>query len=87
MEHYGVPEPPDFDLQTIPKDFPLYIIYGGKDLFAITKDVRNLLSELRLHRNVRELYIDNYAHFDFIEGMDSQRTIYDDVVSFLEGIP
>ncbi|XP_063943310.1 triacylglycerol lipase 2 [Daucus carota subsp. sativus] len=87
MEHYGVPEPPAFDLQKIPRHLPLYIIYGGKDLLAVPQDVFHLLNELRSHRNLRELYVDNYAHFDFIEGMNTKEIVYDDVVSFIEGIP
>ena len=86
MEHYGVPEPPPYDLRKIPKDFPLFLIYGGQDLLSIREDVHILLNKLRSHRIVRELYIDNYAHFDFLQGITAKDVVFPDIVGFMQGI-
>ena len=86
MEHYGVPEPPPYDLRKIPKDFPLFLIYGGGDLLAIRKDVHILLNKLGPDRNIRELYIDNYAHLDFLEAVNAKDLVYPDIISFMRGI-
>lgn len=87
LEHYGKPEPPPYDILKIPKDFPLFLIYGGVDTLAIRKDVHILLSKLGSYRNIRELYIDNYAHLDFIEGVTAKDLVYPDIINFIKGIP
>lgn len=87
MEHYGKPEPPPFDLQKIPKDFPLFLIYGGVDTLSIRKDVHTLLATLGSNRNIRELYIDHYAHLDFVQGMTAKDLVYPDIIRFISGIP
>lgn len=87
MEHYGKPEPPPFDLLKIPKDFPLFLIYGGVDTLSIRKDVHTLLATLGSNRNIRELYIDHYAHLDFVQGMTAKDLVYPDIIRFISGIP
>ncbi|KAL8107063.1 hypothetical protein AgCh_023747 [Apium graveolens] len=85
LEHYGKPKPPPFDLQKIPKDFPLFLIYGGIDTLSIRTDVHILLGKLRSRRNIRELYVDNYAHLDFIQGMTAKDVVYPDIINFIKG--
>lgn len=87
LEHYGVPEAPSYDLKRIPKDVPLFLVYGGQDWLSIRKDVHILLNILRSYRTVRELYVDHYAHLDFIQGMTAKDIVYPDIISFLRGIP
>ncbi|KAK1367704.1 LICH hydrolase [Heracleum sosnowskyi] len=87
LEHYGKPEPPSYNLLKIPKDFPLFLIYGGLDLLAIRKDVHILLGKLGSNRNIRELYIDNYAHLDFLEAVNAKDLVYPDIINFIKGIP
>ncbi|WOG85704.1 hypothetical protein DCAR_0104895 [Daucus carota subsp. sativus] len=86
LEHYGVPEPPPYNILKMPKDFPLFLIYGGGDLLAIRKDVHILLNKLGPDRNIRELYIDNYAHLDFLEAVNAKDLVYPDIISFMRGI-
>ncbi|KAL8107062.1 triacylglycerol lipase 2-like isoform X2 [Apium graveolens] len=84
-EHYGVPEAPVYDIQTsIPKDFPLLFCHGGLDALADPKDVQRTLSILRSHRNIHEIYVDNYAHYDFINAMTAKDVLYPDVVNFIK---
>lgn len=87
MEHYGVPKPPSYNLKRIPKDLPLFFIYGGKDWLSIREDVHILLNILRSYRIVRELYVNHYAHFDFIQGITAKDVVYPDIISFIQGIP
>ncbi|XP_074340629.1 triacylglycerol lipase 2-like isoform X2 [Apium graveolens] len=87
LEHYGLPEAPSYNLKRIPKDLPLFLIYGGQDWLSIRKDVHILLNILRSYRSVRELYVDYYAHLDFIQGITAKDVVYPDIVSFIQGIP
>ncbi|KAK1367703.1 Lipase [Heracleum sosnowskyi] len=83
LEHYGVPEAPVYDLQKIPKTFPILICSGGKDQLAAPADVRRVRSELKYH-NIHNLYIDEYSHFDFINAMTAKDVLYPDVVTFMK---
>lgn len=84
-EHYGVPEPPVYDLQTsIPKHFPLLLCHGGVDALGDPKDVYRILSILKSHKNIHEIYIDHYAHLDFINGMTAKDILFPDVVNFMK---
>lgn len=84
LEHYGVAEAPVYDLQTsIPKDFPLLLCHGGSDALADPEDVHRTLSVLRSHRSIHEIYIDNYAHYDFINAMTAKDVLYPDIVDFI----
>ncbi|KAK1377586.1 Lipase [Heracleum sosnowskyi] len=87
LEHYEVPEPPSYNLKKIPKDLPLFFVYGGHDWLSNRKDVHILLNKLRSYRTFRELYVDNYAHLDFIQGITSKDVVYPDIISFIRGIP
>lgn len=87
LEHYGEPEPPSYNLQRIPKNFPLFLIYGGQDLLSIRENVHMLLNKLRSRHVIREFYIDNYAHLDLIQGITAKDIVYPDVLSFIQGIP
>lgn len=66
-------------------NFPLFFIYGGKDLLLVPKD-NKLRSHHNMHHNIHKFYVDNYAHLDFIRGMNAKHIVYDDVVYFIEGI-
>ncbi|KAL1834684.1 hypothetical protein ACET3Z_004335 [Daucus carota] len=85
LEHYGVPEAPVYDLEiSIPKHFPLLLCYGGKDALSDPKDVYRILSDLRSHTNIHEIYIDHYAHLDFINGITAKDILFPDVVNFMK---
>lgn len=84
MAHYGEPRPPKYNLGDIPRDFPLFLSYGGKDALSDGKDVETLLDYLKFH-DVGKLhvqYIKNYAHADFIMGVNAKDLVYNQVISF-----
>ena len=81
MEHYGVPEAPVYDIRKIPKKFPLLLCYGGNDQLASPADVRRVRSELMDH-NIHNLFIEEFSHIDFVNGMTSKDVLYPDVVEF-----
>ncbi|KAJ0694362.1 putative triacylglycerol lipase [Helianthus annuus] len=86
IEHYGMPMPPIYNLSNIPKDFPLFISYGGQDALSDPKDVANLLDDLKLHDEgkLSVQYIKEYAHADFIMGVTAKDVIYDKIISFFQ---
>ncbi|KAI3711426.1 hypothetical protein L2E82_41509 [Cichorium intybus] len=49
LERYGVPRPPIYNISNIPKDFLLFLSYGGQDALFDPKDVATLLDDLKLH--------------------------------------
>ncbi|MED6114905.1 hypothetical protein PIB30_085070 [Stylosanthes scabra] len=85
VEHYGQPNPPEYQLNKIPKGFPLMLAYGGQDYLSDVNDVHILLSELRDHDKDKlvVLYAPNYAHGDFVMGVSAQRIVYEPVMKFL----
>ncbi|XP_076932341.1 triacylglycerol lipase 2-like [Bidens hawaiensis] len=86
MEHYGSPRPPIYNLSNIPKDFPLFISHGGQDALADSKDVANLLDDLKLHDEgkLSVQYVREFAHADFIMGVTAKDVVYDKIVSFFQ---
>lgn len=84
MAHYGESRPPAYDLGNIPRDFPLFLSYGGQDALADIKDVETLLDGLKLH-DVDKLhvqYIKDYAHADFIMGITAKDIVYNQIIKF-----
>ncbi|KAL7603957.1 hypothetical protein Lser_V15G20798 [Lactuca serriola] len=84
LEHYGVPRPPIYNISNIPKDFPLFMSYGGQDALSDPKDVATLLDDLKWHDEgkLSVQYIKDYAHADFIMGVTAKDVIYDKIISF-----
>lgn len=85
LEHYGVPKPPVFDIRKIPKTLPILILSGGKDQLADPEDVRRVRSELKYH-NIHNLYIDEFSHLDFSNGMTAKDVLYPDIVEFMKQV-
>ncbi|XP_050884898.1 triacylglycerol lipase 2 [Lathyrus oleraceus] len=84
MLRYGQLFPPTYDMTKIPKEFPLFISYGGKDYLSDVQDVKVLLNDLSNHdaNKLVVLYKDEYAHVDFIMGIDAKQVVYDPVLAF-----
>lgn len=82
--HYGKYKPPRYNLSNIPRDFPLFLTYGGRDSLSDSKDVETLLDNLKLHDpdKLSVQYIKNYAHVDFIMGVNANMLVYDQVIMF-----
>ncbi|KAE9602118.1 putative triacylglycerol lipase [Lupinus albus] len=86
MQHYGEASPPLYDMRNIPKEFPLFLSYGGHDLLADVKDVQLLLNDLKDH-DVNKLVIlfkENYAHADFVMGVNANKLLYHPLITFFK---
>ncbi|WJX82732.1 hypothetical protein P8452_65454 [Trifolium repens] len=75
QQHYGQPFPPTYDLTNIPNDFPIFIGYGGADMLS---------SELKNHdpNKLVQVFVQNYAHADFIVGINAKQDVYDPMIDF-----
>lgn len=84
MNHYGKPSPPVYNMTTIPNDLPLHLSYGGKDSLSDVKDVQVLLDDLKDHHEDKLVvqYSDNYAHADFVMGVNANQVVYDPLMAF-----
>lgn len=85
--HYGEARPPVYNLSNIPHDLPLFVSYGGKDALSDVQDVTLLLDHLKFH-DVDKLsvqFIKDYAHLDFIMGVNAKDMVYNQVVAFFKG--
>ncbi|CAK8566955.1 unnamed protein product [Lathyrus sativus] len=82
--HYGQLVPPTYDMTKIPKEFPLFISYGGKDYLSDVQDVKVLLNDLSNHDadKLVVLYKDEYAHADFIMAINAKQVVYDPMIAF-----
>lgn len=84
--HYGKFSPPIYNLSNIPHNLPLFLSYGGRDSLSDIRDVEVLLDILKLH-DVGKLtvqYIKDYAHADFIMGLNAKDIVYNQVTAFFQ---
>ncbi|RWR71824.1 Alpha/beta hydrolase fold-1 [Cinnamomum micranthum f. kanehirae] len=86
MKHYGQPTPPIYNLSGIPNDFPLFLSYGGKDALSDVNDVQLLLDDLKSHESdkITVQYRDDYAHADFVMGVNAKQVVYDPMIAFFK---
>jgi lysosomal acid lipase/cholesteryl ester hydrolase len=64
LKVYNQIKPPLYNLATIPKELPLFLISGGNDRLADPEDVEKLQSDLL--GDVTALQIADYAHGDLL---------------------
>ncbi|KAG6620533.1 hypothetical protein I3843_04G034000 [Carya illinoinensis] len=84
--HYGEATPPIYNLSNIPHDLPLFVSYGGQDALSDVGDVMLLLDSFKFH-DVDKLsvqFIKDYAHADFIMGVNAKDIVYNQVVAFFK---
>jgi lysosomal acid lipase/cholesteryl ester hydrolase len=84
--HYGEARPPVYNLSNIPHDLPLFVSYGGQDALSDVRDVMLLLDNFKFH-DVDKLsvqFIKDYAHADFIMGVNAKDVVYNQVVAFFK---
>lgn len=86
LEHYGEARPPVYNLSNIPHNLPLFISYGGQDALSDVRDVQTLLDSLKYHDGdkLSVQFIKDYAHADFIMGINAKDIVYNQVVSFFK---
>ncbi|MED6131799.1 hypothetical protein PIB30_013281 [Stylosanthes scabra] len=84
IQHYGERFPPIYNLSNIPHDLPLFLSYGGQDALSDVLDVATLLDYLKLHDvdKITVQFIKNYAHADFIMGVNAKDIVYNAIISF-----
>ncbi|KAA0042881.1 triacylglycerol lipase 2 isoform X2 [Cucumis melo var. makuwa] len=86
LMHYGEINPPLYNLSNIPHDLAIFISYGGRDALSDVKDVNRLLDHFKLHDvdKFAVQFIQNYAHADYIMGVDANNIVYNSVISFFK---
>lgn len=82
LKHYGSLNPMDYDLSQIPESLPLWMAYGGKDALGDLLDVNHTLSQLNCKPVL--VYLDSYAHLDFILSVQAKADLYDSMVDFFK---
>ncbi|KAF5479801.1 hypothetical protein F2P56_000592 [Juglans regia] len=86
LNQYGEATPPIYNLSNIPHDLPIFISYGGQDALSDMQDVMLLLDKFKTH-DVDKLsvqFIKDYAHADFIMGLNAKDLVYNQVVAFFK---
>ena len=85
-KHYGQPAPPIYDMSSIPNGLPLFLGYGGKDKLSDVDDVKILLDKLKDHDKDKLVvrFIEDYAHMDFVRGVNANQVVYNPLISFLK---
>ena len=84
--HYGDVIPPIYNLSNIPHELPIFFSYGGLDALSDVRDVTLLLDSFKFH-DVDKLsvqFIKDYAHADFIMGVNAKDIVYNQVVAFFK---
>ena len=84
--HYGQAFPPPYDLTAIPKEFPIFLGYGGSDELSEVKGVQLLLNDLKTHvaNKLVVFFRKEYAHADFFMGTNVKQDLYDPIMSFFQ---
>ncbi|KAL1352702.1 hypothetical protein HN51_016698 [Arachis hypogaea] len=82
--HYGEASPPVYNLSNIPHDLPLFLSYGARDALSDVVDVQTLLDSLKSHDadKLSVQFIKDYAHLDFVMGVNAKDVVYNAVISF-----
>eukprot|EP00250_Pteridium_aquilinum_P026771 c33565_g1_i1 orf=187-1359(+) len=80
--HYASSVAPAYDILRIPRDFPVFMAYGGLDALADLSDVLLMLGKVLC--KVELLYLDNYAHLDFVLSVSAKDDLYDVMIAFFE---
>ncbi|PIA32379.1 hypothetical protein AQUCO_04500172v1 [Aquilegia coerulea] len=84
MKHYGQTTPPVYNMTSIPSSIPLFLSYGGEDALSDANDVQILLGSLKNHDGHQFVvqYQYNYAHADFVMGVNANQIVYDPLMAF-----
>ena len=87
MAAYGQSSPPEYHLSNIPHHLPLLLCYGGGDMLSDVKDVQLLLNDLSNHDAADKLVaqlVKEYAHLDFVMGVNAKQVVYDGLIAFFD---
>ncbi|EFJ28803.1 hypothetical protein SELMODRAFT_92150 [Selaginella moellendorffii] len=79
---YSQVVPPTYEPANIPKSFPVFLVYGGKDTLSTPQGVQELAK--RLVCTQQTLFLPNYAHADFVVGTRARQDVFDPVIKFIK---
>ena len=85
LQQYGQLTPPPYNLSNIPRDFPLFFSYGGKDRLSDVEDVGLLVNMLKVNsqeRMINTQFVESFAHADFVMGTTAREVVYDAIIDF-----
>ncbi|CDS41522.1 lysosomal acid lipase:cholesteryl ester [Echinococcus multilocularis] len=79
---YNRTTPPPYGLDAV--GVPVTVYWGGKDWLAPPRDIGRILVELSRGSGaqVRDVYLSDYNHLDFVWGLDAASRIYRDIIHF-----
>ena len=83
-EVYGTNVAPPYDVSNIPKDFHMFLAYGGSDTVADPNDVQRLIEMLPC--NLEVAYLPSYSHFDFVLSTTANIDLFPKVISYFKNI-
>ncbi|GAY55172.1 hypothetical protein CUMW_162340 [Citrus unshiu] len=85
-KHYGQPNPPLYNMTSIPHDLPLFLSYGGADALSDVNDVKLLLESLNDHEGDKLVvqYRQDYAHADYVMGENAGQVLYEPLMAFFK---
>jgi lysosomal acid lipase/cholesteryl ester hydrolase len=81
MIFYRQATPPAYNLSAFPATVPVVAFSGTVDALADPIDVARLLKELPAASVVASVVLPNYAHMDFVWGIDAATRVYPSVVA------
>ncbi|KAL5103202.1 Lysosomal acid lipase/cholesteryl ester hydrolase [Taenia crassiceps] len=79
---YNRTTPPPYGLDAV--GVPVTVYWGGRDWLASPRDMNRILAELTRKRDaeIRDVYLPDYNHLDFVWGIDAALRIYNDIINF-----
>merc|ERR1712002_1060388 len=78
MEHYGQKTAPEYDLSKVTA--PVSLLWGANDWLGDPADVMEIVSGVSNLRAVKKVDWPQWAHLDFLWGMDAKPLVYDHVL-------
>ncbi|XP_046650053.1 gastric triacylglycerol lipase-like isoform X1 [Daphnia pulicaria] len=81
LRRYGLPVPPTYNLTRVTA--PVYLFWGPGDLLASPKDIDWLSKQLGNLQSSVKIDWPEFNHLDFLWGMNSNRLLYDPLISVL----
>lgn len=78
--HYFTFTAPSYEVERLPQEMEILLVFGGNDYLADTADVMRLKS--KIPGNVKMLYMPKYSHGDFVLGADAHIDVYPAVLRF-----
>uniref|UniRef100_A0A0R3WH32 Peptidase_S9 domain-containing protein n=1 Tax=Taenia asiatica TaxID=60517 RepID=A0A0R3WH32_TAEAS len=63
---------------------PVTVYWGGQDWLVSPQDMSRIISELsrKPDAQIRDVYLWDYNHLDFVWGLDAASRIYNDIINF-----